>query len=232
MHSIYIACVLGLALYGFQAFWLTRQYLRSPRTRRRPAKPHRWPSLAVQLPIYNERHVAERIIRACCNLDYPRDRLLIQVLDDSDDATSALINRAVLQAQEQGNRIEIIRRPTRQGYKAGALAYAFTKTDAEFIAVFDADFEPPPNFLQRTVPQLLVLPRPTSVSYRSLGASEPQRLFSHAASLALDGHFVVEQGGASRRLCLRLQRLCGHLRAPASKTRPSAAGRPIRCAKT
>ncbi len=141
LHSIYIACVLGLALYGFQAFWLTRQYLRSPRTRRRPAKPHRWPSLAVQLPIYNERHVAERIIRACCNLDYPRDRLLIQVLDDSDDATSALINRAVLQAQEQGNRIEIIRRPTRQGYKAGALAYAFTKTDAEFIAVFGADFE-------------------------------------------------------------------------------------------
>ena len=118
LHSIYIACVLGLALYGFQAFWLTRQYLRSPRTRRRPAKPHRWPSLAVQLPIYNERHVAERIIRACCNLDYPRDRLLIQVLDDSDDATSALINNAVLQAQEQGNRIEIIRRPTRQGYKA------------------------------------------------------------------------------------------------------------------
>ncbi len=197
LHGIYIVCVLGLALYGFQAFWLTRQYLRSSHTRQRPAKPHRWPAVAVQLPIYNERHVAERIIRACCRLDYPRDRLLIQVLDDSDDATSALINRAALQAQEEGVRIEVVRRPTRQGYKAGALAYALAKTDAEFIAVFDADFEPPPNFLQRTVPQLLGSGNADIgfVQARWAHLNRDASFLTRSQALALDGHFVVEQGG-------------------------------------
>jgi cellulose synthase/poly-beta-1,6-N-acetylglucosamine synthase-like glycosyltransferase len=198
LHSFYIACIFGLALYGFQAFWLTRHYLRRPLASRRFAQPDSWPTVAVQLPIYNERHVAERIIRACCSLDYPRDRLLIQVLDDSDDATCALINRAVQQAQEQDIRIEVVRRPTREGYKAGALAYALAKTiEAEFIAVFDADFEPPSDFLLRTVPHLLGSGNAEIgfVQARWAHLNQDFSFLTRSQALALDGHFVVEQGG-------------------------------------
>ena len=218
LNAIYIVCVVGLAAYGFQALWLTWRYLhgrpRSPRLGEPTAQGlAEWPALVVQLPIYNEQHVAERIIRACCRLDYPRDRLLIQVLDDSDDVTQTLIQRVVQQEQERGVPIELVRRPTRDGYKAGALAHALSlfgsspgdqhtaalsaDLTAEFIAIFDADFEPQPDFLVRTVPQLLASGNVDVgfVQARWGHLNRDASFLTRSQALALDGHFVVEQGG-------------------------------------
>ena len=108
-----------------------------------------FPKVLVQLPIYNERHVAERLLGAVCRLDWPRDRLTIQVLDDSDDETSAILDRSAARLRAAGHPVEIVRRPERTGYKAGALAYGLARANAEFVAIFDADFVPPADFLRR-----------------------------------------------------------------------------------
>ena len=102
--------------------------------------------MTVQLPIYNEGSVVERLLEAVVALDYPRDRLEIQVLDDSTDETAQLIQRHVALYQSLGYPIELLRRPNRSGYKAGALAYGLQRARGEFIAIFDADFVPPPGF--------------------------------------------------------------------------------------
>ena len=195
--GLYIVCIAGLALYGLQALWLTWRYLRRAAISQTATVPHDWPEVAVQLPIYNERHVAERLIRACRGLDYPRERLLIQVVDDSDDATRSIIERAVRQGQEAGDRIEAVRRATRDGYKAGALAHALQRTNAEYVAIFDADFEPERDFLRRTVPHLLGSGNDKIgfVQARWEHLNRDYSFLTRSQALALDGHFVVEQGG-------------------------------------
>jgi cellulose synthase/poly-beta-1,6-N-acetylglucosamine synthase-like glycosyltransferase len=96
--------------------------------------------VAVQLPVYNERYVAERSIDAAAGLDWPRDRLQVQVLDDSDDDTPSTVDRTAARWRAEGVDVRHLRRGTRAGFKAGALAYGLEHTDAEFVAVFDADF--------------------------------------------------------------------------------------------
>lgn len=152
------------------------------------------PNVCVQLPIYNERYVIERLIDAVCAFEYPKELLEIQVLDDSTDETIALIAQKVAYYQSVGFVISHIRRPQREGFKAGALAYGLTLTQAEFIAIFDADFIPAPDFLQKTLPHF---------SSSSVGVvqtrwghlNESYSLLTQLQAFGLDGHFVVEQGG-------------------------------------
>ena len=101
------------------------------------------PSITIQLPIYNEKYVAKRLVDAVCSMDYPKEQMRIMVLDDSDDETVELVRNVVNDYRKQGFLIEHVRRGTRDGYKAGALKHAMQTTDSEFVAIFDADFIPP-----------------------------------------------------------------------------------------
>jgi cellulose synthase/poly-beta-1,6-N-acetylglucosamine synthase-like glycosyltransferase len=148
--------------------------------------------------VYNEQHVVERLIDAAAALDYPRDRLEIQVLDDSSDETTALAEARAEFHRTRGADVRVIRRPERLGYKAGALAYGLTQTSAEFIAVFDADFRPAPDFLRSTITALMAAPEAGMVQTRWAHLNDTYSPLTRVQALALDGHFVVEQMGRNR----------------------------------
>jgi cellulose synthase/poly-beta-1,6-N-acetylglucosamine synthase-like glycosyltransferase len=157
-----------------------------------------WPSVTVQLPIYNESAVVHRLLSAAAALDYPRDRLRIQVLDDSDDKTIALVADLTAHYAKTGLNIVHIRRPVKTGYKAGALAYGMGLTDDEIIAVFDADFVPPPDFLRRTVPYFTANPKLGIVQTRWTHLNANETLITRSQAISIDGHFVVEQTARNR----------------------------------
>ncbi len=193
LDVLYTVAALTLALYGLNTLFLALVYLK-----RRPQVPSsppvaEWPRVTVQLPIYNELHVATRLLYAVARFDYPRDRLEIQVLDDSDDETAAALQRAVAHLRREGIDVHYLRRPRREGYKAGALAYGLARAQGEFIALFDADFVPPPDWLRRTVPYLIHAPDVGFVQTRWEHLNATASAITLAQSLALDGHFGVEQ---------------------------------------
>lgn len=152
------------------------------------------PFVTVQLPVYNERYVVERLIDALANLDYPREKMEIQVLDDSDDDSFDLAAARVKYWKEQGIQIEHVRRPKREGFKAGALAYGLQLSKGEFIAIFDADFIPPSDFLKRCLP-LFVKPEVGVVQTRWGHLNKDYSLLSRLQAFALDAHFSIEQVG-------------------------------------
>ena len=154
--------------------------------------------MAVQLPIYNERHVVERLIDAAAALDYPADRLEIQVLDDSTDDTTAIAEARAAYHRALGVDVQVLHRPERGGFKAGALAWGMGQTGAEFIAVLDADFRPHPDFLRLTIPPMVARPDVGMVQARWSHLNEEYSPLTRVQSLALDGHFVVEQTARSR----------------------------------
>lgn len=194
VEAFYTLAALMLALYGFNSLFLAIVYLwRRPHDPTPPPSPEEWPRVTVQLPLYNEINVVERLIRATAALDYPRERLEIQVLDDSDDETTLLVQALVDTLRRQGLCIEHIRRPQRRGYKAGALAYGIERARGEYIAIFDADFVPPADWLKRTVPYLHANPRLGFVQTRWEHLNAFASPVTLAQSLALDGHFAVEQ---------------------------------------
>lgn len=203
LQSFYAVSMLGLAIYGLQAFGLTFLFLRQQwrgshsATRLLPQPLRQWPQVTVQLPIYNEWHVIERLIDACATLDYPRERIQIQVLDDSTDHTTAIALRRAEHWQRQGVDITVVQRTVRQGFKAGALAYAAPRAKGEFIAIFDADFVPPPDFLLRTLPLFAARDgeRIGFVQARWGHLNAAYSPLTRSQALALDGHFVVEQAG-------------------------------------
>jgi cellulose synthase/poly-beta-1,6-N-acetylglucosamine synthase-like glycosyltransferase len=155
------------------------------------------PRVTVQLPIYNEMYVAERLIDAVCKLDYPRELLEIQVLDDSTDETTAVAERAVRRQAAAGINITCLHRSDRTGYKAGALEAGLHVADGEFVAVFDADFLPTPDFLLRSV-QFFTDPKVAMVQARWGHINEDYSLLTKIESILLDGHFVLEHGSRSR----------------------------------
>jgi cellulose synthase/poly-beta-1,6-N-acetylglucosamine synthase-like glycosyltransferase len=173
-------------------------YLRHRHERQPPPPLTNAPSVTVQLPIYNERHVVERLIDAVTRLDYPRDKLQIQVLDDSTDETTALAQARVDYYRTQGFDIALIHRPERTGFKAGALQRGLETAKGEFIAIFDADFVPNPDFLQRIIPHFQGRPRLGLVQTRWGHINADYSHFTRAQALALDGHFVVEQTARQR----------------------------------
>lgn len=148
--------------------------------------------VTIQLPLFNEMYVAERIINAVCNLKYPIDRLEIQVLDDSTDETVQIVSNIVKQKQDEGFLISHIQRKNRVGYKAGALKEGLAISSGEFIAIFDADFIPPPDFLNNTLVHFYSL-NIGMVQTRWSHLNENQSLLTRAQAFALNGHFAVEQ---------------------------------------
>ncbi|HKW08209.1 MAG TPA: glycosyltransferase [Candidatus Dormibacteraeota bacterium] len=148
--------------------------------------------VCVQLPIFNERYVAERVIDAVCAMEWPHDRLEVQVLDDSDDETIAIVARRVAHWRRRGVEINHIRRGSREGFKAGALAHGLARTDAPFIAIFDADFAPQPDFLRRIMGRFDD-PKVAFAQARWGHLDETYSLFTRLQAMAIDYHFLVEQ---------------------------------------
>jgi glycosyltransferase involved in cell wall biosynthesis len=152
------------------------------------------PTVTVQLPVYNERHVIERLIDACARLRYPAGRLEIQVLDDSTDDTTARVAARLQVPPDDGRPIRHLRRGTRPGYKAGALAAGLEQATGEVIAIFDADFMPAPDFLLRAVPYLDD-PTVAVAQGRWEYVNRRQSMLTRIQAMMLDNHFAIEQRG-------------------------------------
>jgi cellulose synthase/poly-beta-1,6-N-acetylglucosamine synthase-like glycosyltransferase len=193
---LYSIAATWLAVYGLHVLLLVIQYGRHRNDQPRIVELADWPAVTVQLPLYNEPAVVERIIDAAANLDWPHDRLQIQVLDDSTDRTTALARSRVEAHRARGLDIELIHRANRQGFKAGALANGLTSASGEFIAIFDADFVPAPDFLRQMLPHFadetigFVQAR-----WDHLPTSAPLAL---ALAIGVDGHFIIEQLARNR----------------------------------
>jgi len=192
IYSGVCAALTLLALYRLAllcAWWRTR---RTRAAAVAPDPPAEWPRVTVQLPLFNERWVARRLLEAMARLDYPRDRLQIQVLDDSTDRTAVLSRRIVRLLVQRGFDAAYLHRTDRRGYKAGALSHGLQRASGELIAIFDADFVPPPDFLRRAVPSVL-LPGVGVVQARWGHLNRDASWFTRLQSVLLDGHFAVEQ---------------------------------------
>ncbi|MFQ5700472.1 MAG: cellulose synthase family protein, partial [Acidobacteriota bacterium] len=203
LEIAYYSVLSLLALYGLHRFCLVVIYLRRRRTFTTlrdsggNLEPVVWPRVTVQLPIFNEFYVIERLIASACSLQYPAGRLEIQVLDDSTDATRELAGRLVKEYRGRGHDIHHLHRSHRRGYKAGALADGLARARGELIAIFDADFIVPPDFLLRTVPRFLDACTGAGlgmVQARWGHANRDQSLLTRMQALLLDGHFVIEHG--------------------------------------
>ncbi|BDQ04098.1 glycosyltransferase [Ignavibacterium sp.] len=149
-------------------------------------------TVTIQLPLYNELYVAERLIKATCEIEYPNDKLEIQVLDDSTDETTEIVANIVKQKQAEGFDIKHIRRGTREGFKAGALKYGLERAKGEFVAIFDADFIPHKDFLKKTL-SFFTDEKVGLVQTRWEHLNGDYSILTKAQALALDGHFVIEQ---------------------------------------
>src|SRR5689334_8629215 len=151
--ATYFFVLVILAVYGWHRYYLVYLYMKNKGRIPVPAgKLEAWPTVTIQLPIYNEMYVADRLIDAVCQIEYPRELLEIQVLDDSTDETRSVAEQAVRRNAARGVDITYIHRTDRTGYKAGALEAGMKAAKGEFIAIFDADFIPTDDFLTRTVP--------------------------------------------------------------------------------
>ncbi len=199
----YTGLAIGLSVYGFNALLLgftfvAKRYAKRVKTGRAiKVMPDQWPHVTVQLPLYNERFVCERLLKRVAQLDYPREQLTIQLLDDSTDQTTSLLAALTTHFVAQGFDIQHVRREDRVGYKAGALAYGMTQSDSQFFAIFDADFLPQPSFLKDVIPYF-DKPAIGMVQTRWAHLNSDQNALTRAQSLAIDGHFVVEQTVRSR----------------------------------
>ncbi len=195
---IYFVCAVLLCFYAGASIVLLLTYLRHRHDKFPIPTVERWPTLVVQLPIYNELYVVERLIKAVSELDYPKELITVQVLDDSTDDTPELVSCLVKQLQETGLNIQHVQRELRTGYKAGALAYGLSLVDCELVFVLDADFTPPADFLRRTVPYFMVDPTLGMVQTRWGHRNPFENLLTMGQALALDGYFVVEQTARNR----------------------------------
>ncbi|HVS01275.1 MAG TPA: glycosyltransferase [Thermoanaerobaculia bacterium] len=193
--GLYYAVLGVLALYGSHRLLLVLRCRRpAAGAAAEPAPPDEWPRVTVQLPLYNEIHVARRLLRAVAGLDYPRDRLEIQVLDDSSDDTRRVVADEVAALRAAGVPITHSTRDDRGGFKAGALAAGLRCARGELVCVFDADFVPRADFLRRTVPWFTD-PAVGMVQARWGHLNRDFSLLTRVQALLLDGHFLVEHAG-------------------------------------
>ncbi|HOU14966.1 MAG TPA: glycosyltransferase family 2 protein [Anaerolineae bacterium] len=199
--SLYTVILIGLAFYAIHIILLIALYLHH-RREPSPAMPAitdaELPVVTVQIPLRNERYVAQRILAAVTAFEWPRDRLDIQVLDDSDDDTTALAQAEVERLRAEGYDIHLLHRNNPQGHKAGALAAGMRQARGTFIAIFDADFSPAPDFLRRMVPYLVHDPTLGFVQARWGHLNAEYSLITRAQALALDAHFTVEHIARNR----------------------------------
>ena len=195
LYDIYSLVSTLMVAYGLNFYYLM---YRSTKTHNRPA-PTRildLPRVTVQLPIYNERYVAKRLIETVCNLEYPRSKLEVQVLDDSNDDTVQICKETAQHYREKGLEVNYLHRDKRIGYKAGALQEGLRQANGEFVAIFDADFVPPSDFLTRTLPYFS-LKEIGMVQTRWGHLNEDYSTLTKAQALSLDAHFLIEQRAKS-----------------------------------
>jgi len=199
--TAYFAVLLTLAIFGMHRYLMVFLYYRYRHRRPRiEARFEELPTVTVQLPVYNELYVVERLIDSVCALDYPSDRLEIQVLDDSTDDTAEVARRRVEHHRARGVDIHYLHRDDRRGYKAGALSAGLERASGDLIAIFDADFVPAPGFLMDTV-QPFVDPNVGMVQARWGHLNRDYSLLTRVQTILLDAHFVLEHGGRNRSGC-------------------------------
>jgi cellulose synthase/poly-beta-1,6-N-acetylglucosamine synthase-like glycosyltransferase len=195
----YFTVLLILSVYGLHRYDVIRTYFKHRKNvTGEPRK--RWeqlPPVTIQLPIYNERYVVERLVEECCKIEYPKELLQIQVLDDSTDDTAAYAEAVVERYQALGHPIVYIHRKNRHGYKAGALQAGLATATGDFVAVFDADFIPPTDFLTRTV-HYFTDPKVGVVQTRWSYLNKDYNFLTEVEAMLLDGHFILEHGARSR----------------------------------
>ena len=194
----YFCVVLGLSAYGVHRYSILYLYFKN--RHRKPAPASKFdvlPTVTVQLPIYNEVHVVERLLKAISELDYPRDKLEIQVLDDSTDETRELTERSIASLQGRGFDAVVLHRKDRVGFKAGALDYGFKKAKGDFFFILDADFVPPRNILKECIHHF-VDPRVGMIQTRWGHINRSYSWLTRAQAILLDGHLVLEQTARSR----------------------------------
>jgi hypothetical protein len=188
--------VCALTVFGVHRGWLAWRWWRLPAPSR-PAAPAVWPTVTVQLPVFEERLVVARLVESAGRMRYPRDRFRVQVLDDSRDDTTDLARAAVDALRRAGVEAVLLHREDRAGFKAGALAAGLAATDSELVAVFDADFVPTPDFLEQAVPWFAD-PEVGMVQGRWGHLNADESWLTAAQALLLDGHFAIEHAARHR----------------------------------
>lgn len=196
--GLYGLCLLLILFYSILQLSLAVAYVKNKRKKNKPAGPvydaSSTPKVTVQLPMFNELYVADRIIETIAAFDYPSDKLQIQVLDDSTDETKDVIAKKVAEVAARGINIQHIHRVDRTGYKAGALDAAMDRVEGEFICIFDADFVPEPDFLQRVMPYFQN-DKIGVVQTRWGHINKDYSVLTELQAFGLNGHFAIEQGG-------------------------------------
>ncbi len=197
----YFFVLLILAVYGWHRYYLVYAYMKHKHEQPVPkAAFDDLPVVTIQLPLYNEMYVVDRLIDAVCQIDYPREKLEIQVLDDSTDETRQITELAVRRHALQGVDIKYLHREDRTGYKAGALDEGLKVCRGEYVAIFDADFIPQPDFLMRSV-HYFTDPKVALVQARWGHINEDYSLLTKIQAVLLDAHFVLEHGSRNRAGC-------------------------------
>jgi len=195
----YFVVLTVLAAYGIYRYVLVYNFYRYRGNVAGPPPPvTEWPKVTIQLPIFNERYVVERLVEAVAQFDYPREKFEIQLLDDSTDETQIVARACVERQQALGVPIFYIHRDNREGFKAGALQEGLKTATGELIAIFDADFLPPADFLHRTVPYFAD-PKLAMAQTRWSYINRDYSALTEAEAILLDGHFVIEHGARFRR---------------------------------
>ncbi len=191
--GLHFAALAGLLVYGTHRLWFIYCWLGERRRGGAAAPPSmtEFPIVTIQLPLYNERFVAARLIESAARMEWPAEKLEVQVLDDSTDDTRGVVDETAVRLSLQGTNISVIRRERREGYKAGALKQGMTKAKGEFMAIFDADFLPRPDFLVRAMPHFS-RPETGMVQARWSFLNAESSWLTRLQSLLLGPHFRIE----------------------------------------
>lgn len=208
LAALYILCSALLLGYGLQCYILTILFLRKRKLKmaEQSVRMHyfdtvtdenAYPTVVTQLPMYNEKTVAIRIIEAAAAMDYPASKHHIQVLDDSNDETQQIVNDTVDRLKKAGKSISVVRRSDRTGFKAGALQNGLKYANAEYIAIFDADFVPYPDFLKKAIPFFVGRTDLGLVQGRWTHLNTNASMITRAQAMGIDGHFMIEQAARS-----------------------------------
>jgi cellulose synthase/poly-beta-1,6-N-acetylglucosamine synthase-like glycosyltransferase len=194
----YMSVLIGLSAYGIHRYVIIYLFLKH---RKRPAVAaghfEELPKVTMQLPIFNEVYVVERLLRSVSEIDYPKDRLQIQVLDDSTDDTRQLTASCVAELQSRGFDVELIHRTDRTGFKAGALETGLASAQSEFVCILDADFVPQPDLLKKTI-HFFTDPKVGMIQTRWGHLNRGYSLLTRVQAMFLDGHLLLEQTARSR----------------------------------
>jgi cellulose synthase/poly-beta-1,6-N-acetylglucosamine synthase-like glycosyltransferase len=196
LSTVFLFAAWTLTLYSLNFFFLLYYLSRRKRAEGNEVSISQLPMVTIQLPLYNEKYVSSRLIDAVCNMDYPKDRLEIQVLDDSEDDSREAVLASVQKKRLKGFNIHHISRQDRSGFKAGALRMGMQYAKGEFIAIFDADFVPPPEFLKKSL-RYFSDSRVGLVQSRWGHMNENYSTLTEAQALSLDLHFLIEQNAKS-----------------------------------